>query len=148
MRSMISVRGRGPGGTACRASWLREAKEAPVARVHDYVRGFIGVALVVGWVGWVGCAAPSTDYTPQIHVAPGAAARSLWILSKNAKKAAEEANVDAGTDEQNSEQTDEQADAPTDEREAASAEGTGVPAAAVAKVLDSVRVADAGPTPR
>ncbi len=29
------------------------------------------------------CASES-DYTPQIHVVPGAAARSLWIGSKNA----------------------------------------------------------------
>jgi hypothetical protein len=43
----------------------------------------------------VGCAGPSEDYTPQIHVVPGAAARSLWIASKNVK---EEAGVEPGTE--------------------------------------------------
>jgi hypothetical protein len=42
-----------------------------------------------------GCAGPSEDYTPQIHVVPGAAARSLWIASKNVK---EEAGVEPGTE--------------------------------------------------
>jgi hypothetical protein len=43
-----------------------------------------------------GCAGPSEDYTPQIHVVPGAAARSLWIASRNVK---EEAGVEPGTEE-------------------------------------------------
>jgi len=30
-----------------------------------------------------GCASLPEDYTPQIHVAPGAAVRSRWIQSKN-----------------------------------------------------------------
>jgi hypothetical protein len=29
------------------------------------------------------CASTPSDYTPQINVVPGAAARSLWIGSKN-----------------------------------------------------------------
>jgi hypothetical protein len=43
-----------------------------------------------------GCAGPSEDYTPQIHVVPGAAARSLWIESKNVTK---EAGLEPGTEE-------------------------------------------------
>jgi hypothetical protein len=39
--------------------------------------------LVLGGAACVGCAGTAEDYTPQIRVVPGAAARSLWIQSKN-----------------------------------------------------------------
>jgi hypothetical protein len=132
---MISVRGDEQGGTDWRVSSSHDAKTASSGGVLRFVRGFLGVVLMVGWVG---CASPSTDYTPQIHVAPGAAARSLWILSKNAKKPAEDADAATAT------ATDEETRDDTEEREAASAARSGVPAAEVAKVFDSVRVADAG----
>jgi hypothetical protein len=48
-------------------------------------------------LGAFGCASSSADYTPQITVVPGAAARSLWILSKRAE-AGEEVEADEGTD--------------------------------------------------
>jgi hypothetical protein len=44
-----------------------------------------------------GCASSSFDYTPQITVVPGAAARSLWILSKRAE-AGESIEADESTD--------------------------------------------------
>jgi hypothetical protein len=75
------------------------------------------VALALAAFG-VACAAPSTDYTPQIHVAPGAAARSLWILSRNAKKTeGEDAEAAAPSAEEEE----------TGESEPSSAEGTAVP---------------------
>jgi hypothetical protein len=46
----------------------------------------VGPCLVISAVA---CATPS-DYTPQIHVAPGAAARSLWIASKRPAPVADE----------------------------------------------------------
>jgi hypothetical protein len=39
----------------------------------------VAILLVVA----VRCASSSVDYTPQITVVPGAAARSLWIQSKS-----------------------------------------------------------------
>ena len=72
------------------------------------MKGATGVLAYVDSVGAVvallavivpasaGCAGPSDDYTPQIHVVPGAAARSLWIASRNVK---EEAGVEPGTEE-------------------------------------------------
>jgi hypothetical protein len=46
-------------------------------------RATLGIAML--GAGAVACAGPSLDYTPQIAVVPGAAARSLWILSKSAE---------------------------------------------------------------
>ena len=41
------------------------------------------VTLVGLFLSTVACASTPSDYTPQINVVPGAAARSLWIGSKN-----------------------------------------------------------------
>jgi hypothetical protein len=43
------------------------------------------------------CASSSADYTPQITVVPGAAARSRWILSKRAE-AGKNVEADEGAD--------------------------------------------------
>lgn len=48
------------------------------------MRAWAVVAVVAfGARAWAGCGGPSEDFTPQIHVAPAAAARSLWIRSRN-----------------------------------------------------------------
>ncbi len=44
-----------------------------------------------------GCASSSADYTPQILVVPGAAARSLWILSRS-PEAGDDAEARDGAD--------------------------------------------------
>jgi hypothetical protein len=71
----------------------RAARVPSVVRVEvvRVVRAAVGLCVVVAAA--VACATPS-DYTPQIHVAPGAAARSLWIASKRPAPAADE--EDAG----------------------------------------------------
>jgi hypothetical protein len=60
--------------------------------------GKAGMAIV--WVAAGACAPQASDYTPQIHVAPGAAARMLWIQSKNAPKGDEELESDASAEPQ------------------------------------------------
>jgi hypothetical protein len=40
------------------------------------------VALALSLLALTACAPQASDYTPQIEVQPGAAARSLWIGSK------------------------------------------------------------------
>jgi len=47
-------------------------------------RGGVPRAVAVSILCALGCASSSAEYTPQIKVVPGAAARSLWILSKSA----------------------------------------------------------------
>jgi hypothetical protein len=48
-------------------------------------RAMHGFALILLGLGLsaAACAASSSDYTPPIRVVPGAAARSMWIASKN-----------------------------------------------------------------
>jgi hypothetical protein len=67
--------------------------------------------MLCAW-GAFGCASSSPDYTPQITVVPGAAARSLWILSKSPSQSPE-AGADAAFVEV---QPDADAGVPKDER--------------------------------
>jgi hypothetical protein len=50
---------------------------------RDVMRMATRGALVGLVLSGAACASTPSDYTPQIHVVPGAAARSLWIGSKN-----------------------------------------------------------------
>jgi hypothetical protein len=53
-------------------------------RVSSAVMHRVMLGALVGLVlSGAACASTPSDYTPQINVVPGAAARSLWIGSKN-----------------------------------------------------------------
>jgi hypothetical protein len=68
------------------------------ARVSlEVMRGSTAAIGLLCAFGTFACASSSADYTPQITVVPGAAARSLWILSKRAE-AGEDVEADEGTD--------------------------------------------------
>ena len=86
-----------------------------VARVSRAMRGANAwIAMLCAW-GAIECAGSALDdYTPRIAVVPGAAARSLWILSRNAE-AGEGAEAGEEADALVEPQPEASADAPQSE---------------------------------
>jgi hypothetical protein len=57
--------------------------------------------VVLASTGYAGCVRLPDDYTPQIHVAPGAAVRARWIQSKNAAEEVDAAAPEVEADVEN-----------------------------------------------
>ncbi len=70
----------------------------------------------------IGCARSSADYTPQIAVVPGAAARSLWILSKTLREDAEPGEDGDGGEDESVEREAEARDEPQPDADASQGE--------------------------